>query len=60
KTEINRGREYLASIILFIVFSAIIFIFDLPNKVFAFIGILAVSDVVLYEVLNIKNNEIKT
>lgn len=51
----KRKKEYMGSIILLIVFTLIIFIFDAPKKAYAIIGIIAVSNILLYEVFNLKS-----
>ncbi|MFD1361565.1 hypothetical protein [Lentibacillus salinarum] len=60
KSKGGRKREYLTAILFFAVFAVFILIFDLPKKLYIVMGVLAVSDVLLYEVFDIKDNENNT
>lgn len=56
KNKGGRKKEYITGILFFAVFAMLILTFDLPKKLYVFMGILAVSNVLLYELLNIKND----
>ena len=49
----GRKREYITAIVFFIVFATLVFIFDLPGKLYLFLGIMAVSFIILYELFNL-------
>lgn len=51
--DLTRKREYITSILFFIIFAVLIFIFDLPKKLYIFIGIMPISSIILYELFNI-------
>jgi 4-hydroxybenzoate polyprenyltransferase len=51
----RRKRTYIGSIILFVFFAIIIFAFDAPKKMYAMIGIITVSNILLYEAFNFGN-----
>lgn len=51
--DLTRKREYITSILFFIIFAVLIFIFDLPKKLYIFIGVMPISSIILYELLNI-------
>lgn len=58
KKKYSRKREYITSGLLYLVLAVVIFIFDLPKKLYFFIGILAISSIVLSELFNlIKDKE---
>lgn len=49
----GRKREYIIAIMFFVVFAALVFIFDLPKKLYLFFGIIAVSFIILDELFNL-------
>lgn len=49
----GRKREYITSIVFFIVFATFVYIFELPRKLYLFLGIIAVSFIILYELFNL-------
>ena len=49
----GRKREYITSIVFFIIFATFVLIFDLPRKLYLFFGIIAVSFIILYELFNL-------
>ncbi len=53
KKKISRKREYITTLLIYSVFFIIIFIFDLPKKIYFFIAILAISSIVLSELFNL-------
>ena len=55
KNKGGRKREYITAVLFFLVFATLTFIFDLPKKLYLFIGILAVSSIILYELFNMMN-----
>lgn len=50
----KRKRNYIEVIIVLIVFTAIIFIFDLPKTNFITIGVIAAISILFYEVFRTK------
>jgi len=52
--DLTRKRVYITSVSFFIIFATLIFIFNLPNKLFIFIGVLAISYILLDELFNNK------
>ena len=50
----KRKRNYIESIIVLIVFTAIIFIFDLPKVNFITIGVIAAINILFYEIFGTK------
>lgn len=61
KNKCGRKEEYITDILLFVVFASLVFIFNLPTKLYLFFGILFASNSFLYELFNlIKNKENKT
>lgn len=59
KNKGGRKREYITAALFFLVFATLTFIFDLPKKLYLFIGILAVSSIILYELFNLINDKEK-
>lgn len=53
RKKYGRKREYITPILFYLVFAAVIFICDLPKKLYLFIGILAISSIVLSELFNL-------
>lgn len=53
----RRKREYITSIVFFIVFATFVFIFDLPRKLYLILGIIIVSFIILYELFNLIDDE---
>src|SRR5699024_11686453 len=49
----GRKREYITSMVFFIVFATFVYIFELPRKLYLFLGIIAVSFIILYELFNL-------
>lgn len=56
KTE-GRKEAYITAILFFLVFAMPIYIFDLPKKLYLFIGIISISYVVLYEMFSLIPNK---
>lgn len=55
--DITRKREYITSILFFIIFAVLIFVFDLPKKLYIFIGVMPISSIILYELFNINKKK---
>ncbi|MFD2762411.1 hypothetical protein [Lentibacillus juripiscarius] len=55
----GRKRNYIGAITFFVFFAIIIFIFDAPKKAYAIIGIIVVSNILLYEIFNFGNKSKK-
>src|SRR5690625_3794995 len=53
KKHDGRKSEYAAAALFFVMFALITFVFDLPQKLYLFFGILTCSFVVLYELFNL-------
>src|SRR5699024_1502693 len=49
----GRKREYITSIVFFIVFATFVYIFDLLSKLYLFFVIIAVSFIILYELISL-------
>src|SRR5699024_9468936 len=49
----GRNGDYITSIVFFIVFATFVYIFELPRKLYLFLGIIAVSFIILYELFNL-------
>lgn len=57
KNKSGRKEEYITSVLFFLIFATLTFIFDLPKKLYLFFGIIAISSIILYELFNLINDE---